>query len=200
MKNTVPTSSEVAIVSGRLRAVFDRRDDRWGHRVEWCSEDGRALPLLKSVDGSPHDDELPSPPLQELHVQQIAPGVEAALGVGASGRNHWSVSLTPDSGPDERPMSDVLRFSLACRLRENVPQLLCTYRLIPPAQVAHFETRSVVITGQGIKLRVQSDQSLRPADDCLAIVAGKGDQVTPCTLKWSYCIGYEGPQRQTLHP
>ena len=52
----------------------------------------------------------PSPPLQNLHREELAGGRSALLLVGAAGRGHWSASV------EAAPREARLLFDLACRV------------------------------------------------------------------------------------
>lgn len=186
------SSSQVIVASGRLRGVFVRRDDRWGHRLEWCIEGGRSTPLLESVEGSPGELASPSPPVQEIQMHQSPDGLAAALGVGMAGRNHWSLTVTPACRAHRNPLDDWLAFGLACRVRERVPELQSAYRIIPPMQLTQWDARTVEIVGTGLRLRVHSAERLVATEGGLVIVvATEPSRPTPYTQNWSYEIGCE---------
>jgi len=72
-----------------LRLELFRQRDRYHHRI--VAADGTLL--LTSIEGTDQDDWPPSPPLQQLSIEEIRPGVEVALLVGMAGKSHWSVSI-----------------------------------------------------------------------------------------------------------
>jgi hypothetical protein len=99
------SAAERVIAAERLRVVFRKTGDRWSHMIERLVDaDWHAI--LTSFEGVAGDNRPPSPALQELELQD-----ESALGVGMSGRNHWSMSVTARAGE--------LTFDIACRLREE---------------------------------------------------------------------------------
>lgn len=71
---------------------FEHLGDRYGHRIFWRDAEGDELLLLESVEGIAGDVAPPSPPLQQLHLQNIG-GQPVALAVGMAGRLHWSSSM-----------------------------------------------------------------------------------------------------------
>ena len=69
--------------------------------------------MLESVEGSASDDWPASPPLQNLSIEELAPGRRAALLVGMAGRSHWSASIEPVPG------QAALLFDVACRTSDS---------------------------------------------------------------------------------
>lgn len=104
-----------------LRVEFLRERDRYGHRVSVVS-DGREATLLVSQEGSDEDHWPPSPPLQQLSIEEREAGRHVALLLGMAGKSHWSLSVEPGS----QPLSFV--FDVACRLRDNPGYLGSTYQ------------------------------------------------------------------------
>ncbi len=66
--------------------------------------------MLASEEGSDQDEWPPSPPLQQLHVEDRAGGGRVALLVGMAGQSHWSLSV------EALPALRQLVFDAACRL------------------------------------------------------------------------------------
>jgi hypothetical protein len=109
-----------SIVAGELRVVFDRRGDRYGHRIE-RRIDGVWHVAIESLEGSSNEDWPPSPPLQTLHIERRATGPVALL-VGKAGTSHWSASI--------EPLADQagFQFDIACRVLQPPRQLISTYQ------------------------------------------------------------------------
>lgn len=63
--------------------------DRFGHRIEVAGQT-----VAESIDGDGGQGWPPSPPLQQLSLEEID-GHPTLLGVGSAGRCHWSVSVAP---------------------------------------------------------------------------------------------------------
>lgn len=61
-------SSIVLEAGPNLRIIFDRRADRWGHRIELL-DDGATMAAIESVEGSAIDNWPPSPAFQTLDVE-----------------------------------------------------------------------------------------------------------------------------------
>ena len=77
--------------------------------------------LLRSMEGTPSDDFPPSPPLQQMHLQEIN-GTPVLLAVGMAGRGHWSASiLMSKMKPNDAENSGLnsLVFQYAVNLRNN---------------------------------------------------------------------------------
>jgi hypothetical protein len=106
----------------RLRLEFTWRRDRYGHRISLTAADGAIQPLLESIEGSPHDDWPPSPPLQSLTIENRPNDRPVALLLGMAGGSHWSASIEAVPGKTE------LIFDIACRHGANPGHLGSRYR------------------------------------------------------------------------
>lgn len=94
------------LIAGRVTVRFITAGDRYSHTI--FIDD---IAVATSVDGDAESDWPESPPLQELHSQDID-GDLVILGVGAAGTGHWSISVTVGLENAE-PLG--LHFELACR-------------------------------------------------------------------------------------
>lgn len=117
-------SKPIVLACGELQLIFERRGDRYAHRIVVRSENGER-PWLNSADESDESPWPPSPPLQQIHVESRAQGVIVALAVGMAGRSHWSAAFELDSNA-ERITCDV-----ACRVNTVPERLGSTYELTP---------------------------------------------------------------------
>ncbi len=171
-------SAEVVLDAGGLRVVFFRQQDRFAHRLEVVGEQGAAV-LFQSVEGTDAERFPPSPPLQELHVEQRPGSVQVALLVGMAGKNHWSLSCTFD------PALGQITFEPACRLREPPAFLGSSYRLGPDVVRAgeRWQTPAGGCT-------LSSDALLEPQGDQVALRAAVASQL-PATVLWSYRFSLE---------
>lgn len=116
--------ADCELTVGRLTVRFTRQGDRWGHTV--FVDDA---PALVSVEGAPDEAWPASPPLQEIHEQDLPDGRKAIFGVGMAGRSHWSLSVTTEG--------DALLFEAACRAFGEQGPLGSVYeRLLPEPVVA----------------------------------------------------------------
>lgn len=100
--------------------VFDRRGDRYGHRIE-RRIDGAWHVVLESLEGALDEDWPASPVLQNLHIEPRSSGPVALL-VGKAGQSHWSASIEPLSNQAG------FQFDIACRVRQPPRQLGSTYQ------------------------------------------------------------------------
>jgi len=116
---------------GRLVAEFVWNDDRFSHEL---SVDGKVV--AHSVEGDAESDWPPSPPIQQLSMETIK-GLEMALGLGAAGRSHWSISAGPCQ---ENPSA--IRFDLACRSKEKPEFLGSGYEFKSPLEMQVIDGRS----------------------------------------------------------
>jgi hypothetical protein len=105
-----------------VRAIFEWREDRYCHRIEWI-ERGQPHLAMNSLEGL-HADHWPSsPPLQQLHVEDRGAGQQIVLLVGMSGREHWSASV--EAAVDGKS----LIFDIACRVGTPGVKLRSTYEI-----------------------------------------------------------------------
>jgi hypothetical protein len=108
---------EATLEADGLRVVFYRHGDRIAHRIEVVdSATNDWLPAFTSVEGMPDDSWPPSPPFQQLHVEERPTGSIVFL-IGMAGRSHWSAAI--DVSTDRRS----IRFDVAIRYA-SVPQKL----------------------------------------------------------------------------
>ncbi|HEY2148013.1 MAG TPA: hypothetical protein VGH32_08755, partial [Pirellulales bacterium] len=80
-------NSLVLVAGPRLRIAFDRRGDRWGHRIELL-DDRATITAIESVEGSAIDNWPPSPAFQTLDMETRAGERQIALLVGKAGESH----------------------------------------------------------------------------------------------------------------
>lgn len=106
-----------------LCVEFWRESDRFRHQIAMSTPDG-LRPWLASVEGVADNPWPPSPPFQELHLEQRPGDKQVALLVGRAGRAHWSLSVEAD---DSR---ETLLFDVACRSRCTAEQLHSSYRFV----------------------------------------------------------------------
>ena len=137
---------------GRLRIEFAWVEDRYVQRI---SIDGAEVG--NSIEGNGSEAWPPSPPVQQLHSQEID-GSPAILGVGAAGTGHWSISVELDG-------DQAIAFDLACRCKAAAEFLGSRYRL-----------------DGAVKIEC-SDSQLQATGDQLTIKAAEQDSETH---RWSY--------------
>lgn len=93
----------------RLEARFLWQKDRFAHQIVLITPEEERL-CLQSLEGNDQEDFPPSPPLQDMSVEQRL-GSQVALGVGMAGSAMWSLSAeahAEDGG---------LLFDWACQTR-----------------------------------------------------------------------------------
>ena len=169
----------------RLQVDFFWQRDRYAHRI-LAGVGGRELKLLESVEGSDQQDWPPSPPLQQLSIEQPRPGEHVALLVGMAGKSHWSVSVEPLAGKAG------FLFDVACR-RSAPGRLASTYRPLTPRP--WLRVNGFAIQQQGCKLDVralQIDQRpplLRADEATFWFAPPTADEENGArTMRWKYCF------------
>jgi len=155
-----------------LRLELLRQSDRYSHRI--VSADG--TPLLTSIEGSDQDVWPPSPPLQQLSIEEIRPGVEVALLVGMAGKSHWSVSI--------EPLADKCGFvfDVACRLREAAGWLGSSYTQ-PVSAPPSLKLGSLPIDTLPSSCDIEDLPSNATITPVTPVSQGRG------TVRWKYCVG-----------
>jgi hypothetical protein len=115
--------------SGRgLRVQFFRSLDRLAHTIS-CLAGEHVTPLLRSREGTDRQQFPPSPPMQQIAIQEVQQR-QVALLVGMAGRSHWSVSLE-SNGAERR-----LYFDVACRANPiEGMSLASTYEVLQPVSI-----------------------------------------------------------------
>lgn len=109
-----------------LRVQFTKELDRLAHTISVVRGE-QVVPLLQSCEGTDQQEFPPSPPAQQIAIQEIDER-QVALLVGMAGRSHWSASV--ESFPSERR----LNFDVACRVNPNQSgSLSSTYQVLSPA-------------------------------------------------------------------
>ena len=120
------------LVTPAAAVEFAWGGDRWAHRVILpagadcpAGADGSAVEWT-SVEGPlrPDDDpRWPASPVLVNVTSVLAAAGPALVGVGLSGRSHFSATVTPDPA-----VARAIRFEIACRLHEAAGWLGSTYR------------------------------------------------------------------------
>lgn len=97
---------------------FQKLADRYAHSIVLRNSDFE-LSRLQSVEGTDTESWPPSPPCQQLSIEQQDAG-DVALLVGMAGKSHWSMSV--QARIDEE-MGPLLEFDIACRLGNGVDSI-----------------------------------------------------------------------------
>jgi hypothetical protein len=174
----------VLVASENLRLVFDRRGDRWRHRIE-VLHDGMPITTLSSIEGVATDDWPPSPAFQNLDIQTFPGKGQIALLVGKAGSSHWSAAIEPDTA------AAALRFDIACRIA-NESRFLGSAYAIERAD-ADPQARLPTITLPEIP------------DECRQVMETTADRLTICaipelgplprTVRWQFVVSFLEPVR-----
>lgn len=122
--------------------LFWREADRYVHQVSLETAAGQRL-WLASVEGAADDLWPPSPPLQELHLEQRPGGIQVALLVGRAGRAHWSLSVEADGS------RGTLSFDVACRSRGTADKLHSNYHC---SDDCRLKAERVLLSGYEVRL------------------------------------------------
>jgi hypothetical protein len=172
-----------------LRASFFWRVDRYAHRLERI-EGGAAVSLLESIEGSDLDRWPPSPPLQQLTVEQLPDGRSVALLVGMAGASHWSLTV------EREPNAAALVFDVACRVKEESGALGSAYRSLVRQELEGNAALLHRPGGQGQPAKVETLALPAGAETDVRIeVDGRGVTIRPAiaagpnaTRRWKYRI------------
>jgi len=161
-----PARKPVRLAAGAAEVVFEWRGDRWGHRVRVVSPAAAGF-QAESVDesASAEGQRWPASPVFTELVPAAAGSAAGVLAVGAAGRSHFSLALTPDPS-----RTDTLLFEVACRVQEPPGPLGTTYR-IGRDRAAPASRLRVEPTGPR---------------------CGETGPSPPRTIRWSYAIGPAG--------
>ncbi len=191
---TTPPEPALQVIDrdGRgLRVVFQRQADRWTHRIE-IIDGAQSCCLLTSVEGTSEQPWPPSPPLQQLSIEERAPGNRVALLLGMAGRSHWSASVECD------PASLSLLFDMACRVPQPPQRLGRCYRTEVPLAESSLEQARFTTAGAAVTL--QLPPSANPPSVALALPENRIEVVfqdltvarVPSTLRWTYRVTWLG--------
>ncbi|MCA9196465.1 MAG: hypothetical protein KDA87_02965 [Planctomycetales bacterium] len=148
---------------------FHWQHDRYVHQLV-ALQHGQIMDEWVSVDGDGQDLWPLSPPLQQVHFQEIAPGNRCLFAVGMAGASHWSMAVSADS--------DCLVFDVACRMKDAPNFLGSTYRL------------GAVEMGRHLDLHCQGLGSDGNVGDQLAQITTvlAADATFPVTVRWKYDV------------
>ena len=153
--SNVPDSAILEHPDAGIRIRFHWTFDRYEHIVE--GEHGQ----LHCISESTAKAWPKSPPVQQLSIESIDQR-DVALGVGCSGKSHFSLSV--------EPVKNGFRFDWACRTREPAPFLGTTYRDSP-----HFAIEPL-------------PESVLKAATVEAAVVPAGPTIETGTHRWRYQI------------
>ncbi len=128
------SDDEKSIVTPNARLVFVRDGERWRHRIECGTAEGRRI-FAETIEAEPGRDDfrsIASPTFQDLHVHEDGPRLIAML-VGQFGPRHFSATMTVSWLPaDAVPRSSAkttIVVDVADRSRDPARCLASTYRM-----------------------------------------------------------------------
>lgn len=186
----VPLVLNAVDANGRgLRVTFSWRLDRFAHSIALV--DGpREWTLLQSMEGAADHSWPASPPLQQLVTQARNAKSPAILGVGMSGKNHWSMSA------EAEPRHTSLRFDVACRIKQRHGVPGSSFRakvppipvIGPPGAVAEAE---LSVGSLRCRLAVEPSEdglqgTLRFDQHSVTIRSAEVPDAYPWTARWTY--------------
>lgn len=171
---------ETTLDADGLRVVFFRRGDRVAHRIEvFDTVDGAWRAACESLEGADDDCWPPSPPFQQLHVEQRAQGPVVLL-IGMAGRTHWSAAVEVTA--DGRGIC----FDVAARCQTPPEYLGSNYPHVAASQMVQLSwtalTAATLITHDE---RFSDGKSIRPWGEFAA---------PPATIAWKYAVAAPLPR------
>ncbi|MEO8498315.1 MAG: hypothetical protein ABI614_24905 [Planctomycetota bacterium] len=167
-----------------LQVEFAWRQDRHRHTISLLVDDC-ANTVFESFEGSSVDDWPPSPPLQQLSVEELRPQSQVALLVGMAGKSHWSISVEPAGD------RAAFVFDVACRSNGPAERLGSAY-LLPADQLAANGDHHAVIEIEGRSIQLRCDRE--GATAAAVKVDPSGLWIAPTvinaggTTRWRYTI------------
>ncbi len=112
-KHWTVTARRTGVSDARLEARFQWQKDRFAHQIVLVVGDADQWRLAQSLEGDDQQDFPPSPPLQDMSVEQRV-GSQVALGVGMAGSAMWSLSVEAEAE------GGGLLFDWACQTRGSL--------------------------------------------------------------------------------
>ena len=185
----IPNLSEpIPLEGGGLRITFLRHQDRIAHTIGWI-EDGRLLPVLASheaVPGEEVDPGRPSPPLQEITLEEHGTR-RVALLVGKADNDHFSASVELD------PVSRAATFDIACRSRRSDTTLGSSYRaMVPPDPTDSDHLVRLSIDELALEIEAiatpEAPLELTPTESGLTLIPAQQPSAPPHTVRWKYVV------------
>lgn len=154
-----------------LRVVFFKQGDRYAHRVEWFDDvHGAWTVAVESLEGTPDDPWPPSPPFQQLHVEERPTG-RVILLVGMAGRTHWSAAVEVAAD------CKAITFDIATRVQVRPQRLGSAY---------HREGKTLAEAPHDIVLRSTSTAKRQPLQ-----IMPDVEAIVPGTIAWKYEISHD---------
>lgn len=168
----MPTS-ETTLEADGVRVVFFHDGDRIAHRLEVrdVATNGWG-PAITSLEGRADETWPPSPPFQQLHVEQRPTGPIVFL-IGMAGKSHWSAAV--ETSADRKS----IRFDVAVRLQVRPEQLGSAYAIVE----GFHGSRPRLVAEAATVVDAADDRPdaprVRPAVEF---------PTSPATLGWKYAV------------
>ncbi len=170
----------------QLQLQFESVGDVFVHRLSVDSGNDSCR-LLESIE-SPADNGPATPPLQEL-VNEVHDGRDTLLGVGRSGRSHWSVAFQcSEDGTG-------VQADYACRMHTPV-QIVCLWRVARDCDVTASDGK-IIFAANGIDLEleaVDAQWSFNKDHRRLLLTADNhaAERKYPATVQWGWSVRQAG--------
>lgn len=174
-------NESICLTAGGVGVHFWREADRYQHQIA-VETAGERLLWLSSIEGEAIDAWPPSPPLQELHLEDRPGGKQVALLVGRAGRAHWSLSVEADGA------HETLLFDVACRTACDAERLGSSYRF---ANGCELEAERVLFSRHELRL-LQGEMRFEGAEAARLLIGPLRDEPDAGkvrTFRWRYKIG-----------
>ena len=171
----------------RLKVRFFQQADRYAHSVWWVDGDSETI-LLESVEGDDRAAWPPSPPLQQLTVEDRPDGGRVLLLVGMAGTSHWSLSVEP------HPSDPAFLFDVACRIKGECRRLGNQYRChARPAAPRGPQTIEFGVADQLIRLdsEARGNGPAAPVEisgETVSVHPTPPSARPPTTARWTYRV------------
>jgi hypothetical protein len=187
------SGAPVIVEAPLIRAVFEPADDRWTHRIELTSDSRPPVVIMRSLEGTSDDPRPPSPVIQHLEFQVERDGTPAAMGIGNSGRIHWSLACRAvplgSSATSSGSRFWYLLFEVACRTAEAFPRVGTCYHILPEISVQQHPQYLNYRCAEGEWSAGSNSAVLSNANQTLRMdVFAELNGLFPQTIQWSYAI------------
>jgi len=190
------------LTAGDVAVLFTKSQDRYEHRlVVRCGQS--RITLMQSFLQDATASWPTDPAIQQLVIEPIgsAKFPQVALGVGMSGKGHWSLAAQWLEGSN--PLESAIQFDYACKLQPPVEFLGSTYQLSDLGGVFsldRFDRQDRCWTGwfeeigSGVVFRlfveVLQGQLDWNVDTRQLQITPLGSFEKPSTLRWCYRIAW----------
>jgi hypothetical protein len=191
--------------SADLEINFRHIGDRWQHIIS-VRRNGESLPLIASDEGTPSDDPLPSPALQDLRVEILSEDAFEFQLLGQAGKGVYSAAVRFDG------RGQAIDFDLCARGR-SAESPFCTasrYQMVRGGKALTAQQRA---SGMVVLCRGERGVALSPVPipgipltECRLIGEGTQERIAagcfgitrsdmphkPVSVRWSYRIALAG--------